>query len=63
MKTKKVVQGSYISIEAKRLLFQEALRQDKKIATLTSEILEKEAKKIQRKEFYKGETIDESKQI
>lgn len=48
----KTVQGAFITLDAKRALVREAERQGIKPATLASEILEKEAKKIKRKELF-----------
>ena len=45
-KTKKIVQGSYISIETKRILVKEAKKQKIFTTTLVSQILEKEALRI-----------------
>lgn len=61
MKNKKIVQGTYISIETKRALTREAERQGTHPTTIASEILEKEAKKILRKELYNGKEQHEQK--
>jgi hypothetical protein len=47
---KRVVQGSYISVEAKNALQREAKRNNTLPATYTSEVLEKEARRIIRRE-------------
>ena len=52
MKIKKITQGTYISIETKKVLDREAKRKGVFTTTLASEILEKEARKILRKESY-----------
>ena len=49
-KTAKVVQGTYISLEAKKALLAEAKRRDIFVTTLASEILEKEARRFAKKE-------------
>lgn len=46
----RAVQGAYISINAKQALHREAERQKVKPSLLATDILEKEAKKIIRKE-------------
>lgn len=57
MKKHKIVQGAYISIEAKNILEREAKRREVHPATLAAEILEKSAQKIHRKEPQTDETV------
>lgn len=54
-KRNKVVQGSYISIEAKHAFIREAQRQFESPTSIVSLILEKEALKIIRKEIKNAE--------
>lgn len=51
---KKVVQGTYISIDAKKVFAREAKRQGVTATTICSEYLEKVAKKLMTKETYEG---------
>lgn len=50
MKEKKIVQGTYITETALGVLGREAQRQKSRPATVASEILERELKKIQKRE-------------
>jgi len=52
--TPKVVQGSYISLEAQEALRKEAIKRNIFTTTLVSEILEKKAKDLIRKERKKS---------
>ena len=49
-KIDRVVQGSYITTSAKEELAKEAEKQGMKVASFVADILEKEAKKLKRKE-------------
>lgn len=56
-KVKRIVQGAYITHEAKAALTREAQRQDIFLSRFAAEILEKEAKLILRRESKDGKNL------